>query len=47
MKKDDEIIADILLITTTFKSKIIPFISSSLSREGPVIKDVKVSINPL
>lgn len=47
MKKNDEIIAGILLMTTTFKGKIIPFISSSVSREGPIIKDKKVSINPL
>lgn len=41
MKKNDEIIADILLMTTTFKGEIIPFFSSSMSREVPIIKDKK------
>lgn len=47
MKKNDEIIAGILLMTRTYKGRIMPFISSSESREGPIIKDGKISIDPL
>jgi hypothetical protein len=41
VKKHDEIIAGILLMTTTFKGQVIPFVSSSMSRECPIIKDKK------
>lgn len=47
MSDNGEIIAGILLTTETFKGEILPFFSSSISREGPIIRDEKVNLNPL